>query len=186
MTSFICHIPHHMMSKAQLQTIFTNIGADFAICAGAIDGLLIWIGKPTPADCEEMPCDSGKFFCGQKSKFGLNCQAVADRHGQILDLSIKFPGSTLDCLAFEASSLYQRLNTNGFLAEGLCLFGDNAYLNAPYMATLFTGAMAGSVDTYNFYHSQLRLRVECASGILTEQWQSCEQQSHTTHPFARQ
>ena len=29
-------------------------GADFAICAGAIDSLLIWIGKPTPADCEEM------------------------------------------------------------------------------------------------------------------------------------
>ena len=145
-------------------------GADFGICAGAIDGLLIWIGKPTPADCEEMRCDSGKFFCGRKNKFGLNCQAVADRRGRILDLSITFPGSTSDCLAFEASSLYQRLNTNGFLAEGLCLFGDSTYLNAPYMATPFTGATAGSVDAYNFYHSQLRIRVECAFGMLTERW----------------
>ena len=117
-----------------------------------------------------MRCDSGKFFCGRKNKFGLNCQAVADRHGWILDLSITFPGSTSDCLAFEASSLYQRLNTNGFLTEGLCLFGDNTYLNTPYMATPFTGATAGSVDAYRFYHSQLWIRVECVFGMLTERW----------------
>ena len=41
-------------------------GADFGICVGAIDGLLIWIGKPTPADCEEMRYDSGKFFVGER------------------------------------------------------------------------------------------------------------------------
>ena len=59
---------------------------------------------------------------------------------------------------------------NGFLAEGLCLFGDNAYLHAPYMATPFTGAAAGSVGAYNFYHLQLQIRVECVFGMLTEQW----------------
>ena len=123
-------------------------GADVAICAGAIYGLLIWIGKPTPADCEEMQCDSGNFFVGERIHLDSTVKLLqmADRCGQILDLSITFPGSTSDCLAFEASSLYQRLNTNGFLAEGLCLFGDNAYLNAPYMGTPFTGATAGSVD----------------------------------------
>ena len=144
--------------------------AEFAICAGAIDGLLIWIGKPTPLDCKEMKCDSGKFFCGRKHKFGLNCQAVSDRRGRILEVFIMYPGSTSDCLAFEGSTLYQKLKSQGFLAPGLCLFGNNAYLNAPYMATPYTGGAAGSVDAYNFYHSQLRIRVECAFGMLTERW----------------
>eukprot|EP00977_Amphora_coffeiformis_P003887 scaffold770_cov76-Amphora_coffeaeformis.AAC.2 len=142
----------------------------FAVCAGAIDGILIWIGKPSPRDCEEMKCDSGKFFCGRKHKFGLNCQVVSDRRGRILDLSIVYPGSTSDCLAFEGSKLYKSLQKTDFLHRGLCLFGDNAYLNSPYMATPYTGSVAGEIDAYNYYHSQLRIRVECTFGMLTERW----------------
>lgn len=59
------------------------------------------------------------------------------------------------------------------LAEGLCLFGDNAYINKPYMATPYInqdrGAF-GSRDNYNYYHSQVRIRIECAFGIFTERW----------------
>jgi len=143
-----------------------HLQAGFTVCAGAIDGILIWIGKPSPDDCEEMKYDSGKFFCGRKHKFGLNCQVVSDRRGRILDLSIVFPGSTSDCLAFEGSTLYQKLNMEGFLFPGLCLFGDNAYLNAPYMATPYTGGVAGEMDAYNFYHLQLRICAECAFEML--------------------
>ena len=74
-------------------------------------------------DCLDAGCSSGKFFCGQKKKFGLNCQAVRDVRGKILDLSILYPGSTSDILAFEGSSLFQKLE-NGLLAPGLCLFGN--------------------------------------------------------------
>jgi DDE superfamily endonuclease len=108
--------------------------ADFQCCAGAIDGLLIWIHKPTKKDCIDAGCSLGKFFCGRKKKFGLNCQAVSDVRGRILDISILYPGSTSDCLAFEGMSLFQKLE-DGLLAPGLCLFGDNAYLNTNYMAT---------------------------------------------------
>ena len=92
----------------------------FAVCAGAIDGILVWIHKPTDKDCDEIQCSSGKFYCGRKHKFGSNCQAVCHCRGKILDLSIKFPGSTSDCLAFEGSKLYQRLKHDNFLASGLC------------------------------------------------------------------
>jgi hypothetical protein len=148
----------------------TKSGADFNNCAGAIDGILIWIQKPDKNDCEEFKCDSGKFFCGRKHKFGLNCQAVADSRGRLLDVSIVYPGSTSDCLAFEGSTLYTKLNTEGFLAPGLCLYGDNAYINSAYMAVPFHGQVSGDKDSYNFYHSQLRIRVECAFGMLTERW----------------
>ena len=144
--------------------------ADFDCCAGCIDGILVWINRPTAVDCQRSGCDSGKFFCGRKGKFGLNCQAVSDCRGRILDVSILFPGSTSDCLAFEGSSLYRKLETNGFLAAGLCLFGDNAYLNTPYMATPYVGHVAEGHDAYNFHMSQLCIRVECAFGILTSRW----------------
>jgi hypothetical protein len=49
------------------------------------------------------------FFCGRKRKFGMNCQAVSDLRGQILDFLIGLPGASLDCIAFEGSSLYERL-----------------------------------------------------------------------------
>jgi DDE superfamily endonuclease len=143
--------------------------AGFQCCAGAIDGILIWIHKPSKKDCLEVGCDSGKFMCARKKKFGLNCQAVCDVRGRILDISIMYPGSTSDCLAFEGMSLFQKLE-EGILAPGLCIFGDNAYLNTPFMATPYPGVSGGTKDAYNFYHSQLRIRIECTFGMLTRRW----------------
>ncbi len=144
--------------------------AEFKCCAGAVDGVLIWIHRPTDKDCKLSTCDSGKFFCSRKHKFGLNCQAVSDCRGRILDVSIRYPGSGSDLLAFEGSKLFQNLETEGFLAPGLCLFGDNAYVNTPYMATPFPNTSGGPKDWYNFFHSQLRIRVECSFGILSQRW----------------
>lgn len=143
--------------------------AGFECCAGAVDGILIWIHKPSPKECDYTGCSAGKFLCSRKKKFGLNCQAVCDARGRILDISIVYPGSTSDCLAFEGMSLFQKLE-DGILAPGLCLFGDNAYLNTPYMATPYPAAGRGTKDAYNFYHSQLRIRIECTFGMLTHRW----------------
>jgi hypothetical protein len=117
----------------------------------------------------DIGCDTGKFMCGRKKKYGLICQAVCDIRGLILDISIMYPGSTSDCLAFKGMSLFRDLEEE-LLAPGLCLFGDNAYLNTSYMATPYTGVSGGIKDLYNFYHSQLQICIECALGILTHQW----------------
>ena len=111
-------------------------GAGIKCCAGAIDGMLVWIHKPTRKCCVASSCADGKFLCGRKNKFGLNLQAVADVRGRFLDISIMYPGSTSDCLAFEGMELYNRLERGG-LYDDLCLFGDNAYVNTSYMATPF-------------------------------------------------
>jgi hypothetical protein len=81
---------------------------------------------------------------------------VSDVCGRILDISIVYPGSTSDCLAFEGMSLFQKFE-DGILEPGLCLFGNNAYLNTAYMATPFAAVSGGSKDLYNFYHSKLRI-----------------------------
>jgi hypothetical protein len=61
-------------------------------CAGAIDGILIWIMKPSQREARKAGVDQKKFLCGRKHTFGLNCQAVSDCRGRILDISIKYGG----------------------------------------------------------------------------------------------
>jgi hypothetical protein len=52
----------------------------------------------------------------------------------------------------------------------LCIFGDNAYLNTPYIATPYQGTWSiGIRDSYNFFHSQLRIHNECF-GMFTMRW----------------
>jgi hypothetical protein len=168
-TTFDIEYPHTAEEQHEIAQEFHKVsGADIKCCAGAIDGLLIWIHKPSRNCCIATSCADGKFLCGRKNKFGLNLQAVADVKGRFLDVSIMYPGSTSDCLAFEGMELYNRLERGGLHGD-LCLFGDNAYVNTSYMATPYLGSNQ-TQDTYNFFHSQLRIRVECAFGMFTERW----------------
>jgi len=147
--------------------------AGIDICAGAIDGILIWMKKPSMKEAINAECGQLKFLCGRKGKFGLNCQAVSDVRGKILDISIAYGGASSDCLAFERSKLHERCE-NGLMKDKNVLFGENAYLNTQYMATPYSN-VSGNMeyktrDDYNFYHSQLRIRVECCFGMLVQRW----------------
>ena len=66
-------------------------------------------------------------------------------------------------------SLFQKLE-HGILAPGLCLFGDNAYLNTPYMTTPYPAVSGGTKDAHNFYLSQLRIGIECTFGMFAHRW----------------
>lgn len=125
---------------------------------------------PTASDCDALKIGPSKFFCGRKKKFGLNMQAVCDARRRFLWVDIKYPGSTSDYFAFDQSSLKIQLEQAGFLRRGLCLFGDAAYANSPYMCTPFRSA-TGTKDDFNFFQSQLRINIcwsidlECFEGI---------------------
>ena len=94
---------------------------------------------------------------------------MVDCRGKFLDMSIRYPASTSDLLLFEGSTLYGKLE-EGLLHPGLCLFGDNAYINTPFLATPYPNVSSGYKDGYNFFHSQLRIRVECAFGMFVQRW----------------
>lgn len=126
----------------------------FGNCAGAIDGILIWISQPSAKDAKEAGVLRRKFLCSRKHKYGLNMQGTCNRRGRILDMSINYGGASSDLLAFEKSDLYRRLE-GGLLADGLVLYGDNAYVNTNYMATPYPGVTSGGKDVYNFFHSQV-------------------------------
>jgi DDE superfamily endonuclease len=167
---FFIEYPEDEATQQAIAALFCDASVvNFDNCAGAIDGILIWMTKPSDLDAEKAGLGTKKLYCGRKHKFGLNCQVVSDRRGRILDISLVTGGATADCLAFEASGLYKQLEKN-LLHNGLVIFGDNAYLNTMYMATPYTNVAGGSKDNYNYYHSQLRIWVECCFGMLTQKW----------------
>jgi hypothetical protein len=139
-------------------------------CAGAADGMLLWIEKPTQVECDAAECDAKKFYCGRKGKFGLNMQGTCDADGKFLDVSIAHPASTSDFLAFSTSKFQKKIETPGFMAPGLVIFGDLAYVNSAYFMTPFKNVRSGVKDSFNFYHSQLRINIECAFGMFVGRW----------------
>jgi hypothetical protein len=129
---------------------------EFGCCGGTIDGMLLWVKWLSELECEAANCGSTKFFCGRKHKFGLNLQGTCDSDGRFLDVAIGHPASTSDYLFFSTSAFKTKLETPGFLAKGLCIFGNNAYVNTSYMATPFKNVPSGTKNDYNHYHSQVR------------------------------
>ena len=140
--------------------------------------MLVWIHKPSSYDEKVIGIGPKKFFCGRKHKFGLNMQGVCDSRGYFLDVEVRFPGPASDFFAFDESSLKKKLESSGFLGASvsstfggkLCLFGDNAYVQAPYMCTPWKAVSSGPKDAFNFFHSQVRINIECAFGMLVHRW----------------
>ena len=96
--------------------------------------------------------------------------ATCDSKFRFIDIEIKDPGTTSDYLCFCTPELLQKLDKVGFLKPGLCIYGDNAFVNTTFMTTPFKGANGGIKDAYNFFFSQLRINIECAFGILVSRW----------------
>ena len=95
--------------------------AGFDNCVGCIDGMLLWIEKPFPKECEKVGVDSGKFYCIWKAKFSLNLLGVCDAHHRFTYISLQHPALASDYLSFVTSSLYQQLMQGAGLPNGYCL-----------------------------------------------------------------
>ena len=162
-------------SLAECQSISNEFSlrskAGFTNSIGCIDGLLIWLEKTSKDQCNEVGVDCRKFLCGPKRKFGLNLQGICDARRRFTYISIQHPASASDYLAYVTSALYGHLtNDDTALPNGYCLYGDNAYVNDTYMAVPYPMISSGSKDAYNFYHSQVRINIECTFGILVNRW----------------
>eukprot|EP00956_Cyclotella_meneghiniana_P010395 scaffold14401_cov58-Cyclotella_meneghiniana.AAC.18 len=128
------------------------------VCWYKIDGIIIWMNRPTLKEASKVCVDQQKFFCGRKQ---------GSKEAQVwIELS-----DAADCLAFKKSKLYKQLQ-KGLLAEDLVLvlFGDNSYINSMmFMSTPYDhNTTGGSKDNYNFYYSQLRIKIECEFGMLVQ------------------
>jgi DDE superfamily endonuclease len=160
----------HEKQKALALAFKSQSACSIDCCVAATDGLMIWIERPSVKGCEAAHCGAKKFFCGRKHKFGLNLQGTCDAEGRFLDVSIAHPASTSDFLAFTTSRLHKMIEVPGFLAPGLAVFGDSAYVNNGYFVTPFKNVKSGVRDSFNFYQSQLRITIECCFGMFVGRW----------------
>ena len=167
-TTFDITFPNHKEQEVISKQFKKKSRASFDGLVGCIDGMLLWMEQPNPWCCSLAGVGPKKFFCGRKKKFGLNFTAVVDIYRRFVYVDISHPGATSDYLAFASCTLKGRLE-NGLLAAGKYIFGDNAYVNTKYMVTPYRQGNKLQ-DNYNFYHSQLRITVECAFGMLIQRW----------------
>ena len=136
----------------------------FTTVIGMIDGILIATKSPTKRETNK-PDD---FRSGHKKKIGLNCQALCDSSLRFLFVSVKSPGKTNDLKAYRMSKLYDLIES---LPEGYWCGGDNAYCNTEHLLVPFPGQnLSQRKDSFNYFLSQLRIRIENAFALLVRRW----------------
>jgi len=100
---------------------------------------------------------------------GVNVQAACDAFCRFQFIGVAGPGSMPDSQAVDECGLNQ-------LVEGLPLkyvaVADAAYTPTEKMRALFYGNQAKEEDkdAFNFYRSQLRIRIEMAFGMMSMKW----------------
>ena len=124
-------------------------------CVGCLDGLLVRIVKPSVANSAYYYCRKG-FHC-------YNIQAVCDHRYRFTFFSARAAGSTHDATAFAMSDLSPRVHELG----NYWIACDAAYPLGPNLIVPFKGKqLTTRKDSFNFYLSSIRIKIECAFGIM--------------------
>lgn len=134
-------------------------------CIGALDGLLLLIRTPTRNEASNVR----QFFSGHYQRMGLNVQGLVDCHLRFIYAGILTGGRSSDYKAYQKSKLRDWIEN---LPPMYFVAGDNAYVCTEHLLTPFCGNNRSipENDAYNFYLSQLRIRVEMAFGLLKTKW----------------
>lgn len=135
-------------------------------CIGAMDGWLCSVRVPRKRECGRV--DS--FFSGHYQEYGLNVQACVDYNSRFTAVAVSCPGGMNDSMAFQRWEMSELLR---MITDLFYVVGDNAYTQTrtvmtPYNKTELAGRK--DRDKYNFFISQLRIRVEMAFGLLVNKW----------------
>ena len=134
-------------------------------CVGAIDGYLLEIH--TPWKCHAKNVRS--YFSGHYQKYGINIQASCDADCRFNFVGVGGPGVTKDRTGVKESGLFDKIEN---LPQGYVCIGDCAYQPTERLVPIFGGdlALRKDNDNFNFFASQLRIRIEMAFGMMTRKW----------------
>lgn len=135
-------------------------------CVGCVDGWLCTIKAPS---ANEVP-DVSAFFSGHYLCYGINVQAMCDAACRFTGYCFNSPGKVSDSVAFKKWPLHTAISNLPF---GYYVIGDNAYPLSSSVLVPFTKPEIKTRDysDYNFYISQLRIRIEMSFGLLVNKWQ---------------
>lgn len=134
-------------------------------CVGALDGYLMRITAPSHAECGNVTA----YFSGHYCTYGVNIQAMCDADCRFTFFSLAAPGKTNDNVAIKKTSLPAWLES---LPPGYFIAADCAYSLTEHLVTPYSGPQRflERNDNFNFFLSQLRIRIEMAFGLLVTMW----------------
>lgn len=158
-------------SSREFQMLSTNGALDG--CVGCLDGLLLKIITPPATDTGNVKA----YFSGHYQCYGINIQAVCDANCRFSYVAVAAPGSTFDATAYSKTSLSYFVEK---LPVGKYIIGDNAYTCTEHLLTPFAGSHREDPkkDSYNFFVSQLRIRVEMTFGRFVNKWRIFKRSLH--------
>jgi hypothetical protein len=135
-------------------------------CVGAVDGFF----QKTTAPIVKEVGNVISYFSGHYQSYGLNCQAACDANLKFMYFGVVATGSTNDNIAIHmADDLIKCINE---LPLGMFFVGDAAYTLSENLLIPFTGSQRNNLDNdaFNYYLSQLRIRIEMAFGRLVNKF----------------
>ena len=134
-------------------------------CVACVEGFLLRIQTPKSSETGNVKA----YFSGHYQAYGINVQAACDSRCRFVEVCVASPGGVNDVVVFRKTKIKQYADS---LPCGKYVIGDNAYIPTEHMITPFSGSnrnIAGH-DAFNFFVSQLRIKIEQAFGFLTTKW----------------
>jgi hypothetical protein len=153
---------------------------NFPNCCGALDGTHFPIELPNGENSES--------YFDFKKKISVSMQGIVDLDLRFLHVCCGWPGSVQDFRLLRVSSFYKDVEERGtklnafeyfcsdrqsFLRE--YILGDAGYPLHPWLMTPFTQGRSPISDEWNHWHSQARICVERAFGVLKGVWRILSQ-----------
>lgn len=136
-------------------------------CVGAVDGFFQSCKCP---NMKESNFNPGAYYSGHYQDYGLNVQAMCDANLRYLFFAVAAPGKTNDSISITfCKALLEYINGLDF---GKYVVGDAAYDLSDRLLIPFTGSQRADrdKDSFNFYLSQLRIRIEMSFARLVRKW----------------
>ena len=116
-------------------------------------------------------------YFNRKGFYSIVLQAVVDHKKKFLDICVGWPGSTHDSRILTNSNLYNKFNNQSNLVttpfNNKYILGDGGYPNISWLIVPYKniGKQLIQKQTYfNLKHSQTRIKVEQAFGLLKGRW----------------
>ena len=98
-------------------------------------------------------------------------QAICGARRPFVFVSMDVSGATHDSHAVSFSALWAALQI-GLLIQvsGYHILGDTAYQGTCQIFTPYIGNVSAEESVFSFYHSSIRMCIECSFGILVGRW----------------
>jgi DDE superfamily endonuclease len=146
---------------------FLSISPNAAIdnFVGVVDSNHLEIITPPKKNVKNV----GSFYSGHYKTYGVNIQACCDHQCRFTFLGVAGPGVTGD-----REALFQL--PIGKLIESLphlyCVIGDCVYTPSEHLVPIYRGKndKVKRNNNFNYYASQLRIRIEMAFGLMVKKW----------------